>query len=182
MPEFEVKAEGLEMVERFRSAAPVPVREMMRVAEGALLSGNLLRFDRQVDPEGKPWPPSQRVIKSGGKTLYKSGNLMDSITSDSGSDFAAVGTNMIYGNVHQFGFDGDVNVRAHARRVRGRDVWGQGEGRGRRKQRLVASGVGFVRAHSRRMKIPKRTFLGMNDADAEEIIQRLLVLMERRLP
>jgi phage virion morphogenesis protein len=155
---------------------------MMRVAEGALLSGNLLRFDRQVDPDGRPWPPSKRVLKQGGKTLYKSGRLFDSITSESGPDFASVGTNMIYGNVHQFGFDGDVAVRAHVRRVRGRDVWGQGEGRGRRKQQLMASGVGFVRAHTRRMRIPPRPFLGMSGDDATEIIQRFTDLVEKRLP
>ena len=71
---------------------------------GAYLeTSTVLRFDDGVDPQGQPWLPSQRVLQFGGKTLIKGGFLRSSITHDAGPDFAEVGTNLVYGGIHQEG-------------------------------------------------------------------------------
>lgn len=50
-----------------------------------------------------------------------------------------VGTNVGYGRVHEFGFKGKVNVRAHARNIKGQKI--------------------AVRAHPRNLDISARPFL-----------------------
>lgn len=61
------------------------------------------RFHTETSPDGKPWKKSLRAMLTGGKTLTKSGHLGDSMTSDSGRDWAAWGSNMIYARIHQLG-------------------------------------------------------------------------------
>ena len=54
--------------------------------------------------QGRPkWKPSMRVAKEGGVTLQKSGRLAASITSQATGNQAAVGTNVIYAAIQQFG-------------------------------------------------------------------------------
>lgn len=63
------------------------------------------RFEKGVDPEGKPWKVSQRVAKAQGKaqTLIDSALLMSSIHHTPGNDNVEVGTNLIYAAIHQNG-------------------------------------------------------------------------------
>jgi phage gpG-like protein len=61
---------------------------------------------------------------------------------------ALVGTNVSYGRTHEFGFSGEVGVKAHLRRVR------QAFGRKLKKVKQVS-----VRAHSRTVNLPERSFL-----------------------
>jgi phage gpG-like protein len=56
------------------------------------------------------------------------------------------GTNVRYAGVHEFGFRGTVSVRAHLRQVT--QVFGR-----------PISATQHVRAHSRRMNLPERSFL-----------------------
>jgi phage gpG-like protein len=58
----------------------------------------------------------------------------------------SVGTKVKYAGVHEFGFAGTVNVRAHLRHVK--QVFG----------RPIAA-TQNVRAHSRRVNLPERSFL-----------------------
>jgi phage gpG-like protein len=61
---------------------------------------------------------------------------------------SAIGTNVEYAGVHEYGFTGQVVVRAHRRKVRSRDV--------RRKRKVVAKGVAFVGSFVRWMSVPER--------------------------
>jgi phage gpG-like protein len=61
---------------------------------------------------------------------------------------ALVGTNVSYGRAHEFGFSGEVGVKAHLRRVK------QAFGRKLKKAKQVS-----VRAHSRTVNLPERSFL-----------------------
>jgi phage virion morphogenesis protein len=61
------------------------------------------RFATGIGPDGNPWKPSHRVQERGGKTLIDHNNLVNSITNDSGDDYAAWGTNVIYALMHQEG-------------------------------------------------------------------------------
>ncbi len=85
------------------------------------------RFKESTDPEGRPWLPlSQATLsqRAGGKKAYKKGggltkraqgifsnsrplvdrgHLRDSITYRVTGDGVEIGTNMVYGAIHQFG-------------------------------------------------------------------------------
>lgn len=72
---------------------------------------------------------------------------------------SAIGSNVKYAGVHEFGFDGVVQVKAFTRRQVSNDVLaGQRRGftaRGKR-ERLSASGIARVKAHTRRVHFPAR--------------------------
>lgn len=72
----------------------------MRKIAGTLLTETQFNF---LD-EGRPnWTPSLAAEERNGQTLQESGRLIRSISSDSDSSHAAVGTNVVYGPIHQFG-------------------------------------------------------------------------------
>lgn len=52
---------------------------------------------------GQKWKASQRAEREGGKTLQQSGQLVASLTTQSGNDFARIGTNKVYAAVHHLG-------------------------------------------------------------------------------
>ncbi len=68
----------------------------------AMVAKTVLRFQTGEGPDGV-WPPSQRVIKHGGKTLVLSGRLQGSQTHNVLQDGTEWGTNLIYAAVQQFG-------------------------------------------------------------------------------
>lgn len=73
---------------------------------------------------------------------------------------SAIGSNVKYAGVHEFGFDGTVKVRAFTRRQVSNDVV-RGQGRRgfrarERGERVTASGFARVKAHTRRMRFPAR--------------------------
>lgn len=58
-----------------------------------------------VGPDGVPWPTSLRAAESGGRTLYDSGRLRDSITYRASAREVEIGSNLHYAAIHQFGGD-----------------------------------------------------------------------------
>lgn len=64
---------------------------------------------------------------------------------------ATVGTNVKYGKVHEYGFSGVVSIPGHVRKVATQSV------KVGRKQ--IAQGIAFVRAHTRKLNLPQRSFL-----------------------
>lgn len=101
----------------------IPVRKILTAIGDLELMQTKLRFRKEQAPDGTQWLKSQRVIKHGGKTLRKSGNLFNSIGRHVSKDFVEVGTNLKYAKPHQEGgkitVPGHV-VRAHQRRRGGR--------------------------------------------------------------
>jgi phage gpG-like protein len=77
---------------------------------------------------------------------------------------SAIGSNVEYMGVHEFGFRGIVTVKKHVRRIASRDVRGVVD----QKRRIVAKGVAFVREHEREMDVPQRApiRLGIEDRAA----------------
>lgn len=51
----------------------------------------------------KPWGASTKKRRAGGKKLQDSTHLAGSITYDADSSSVALGTNVVYGAIHQFG-------------------------------------------------------------------------------
>ncbi|SFZ86000.1 phage virion morphogenesis (putative tail completion) protein [Devosia enhydra] len=107
------------------------------------------RFATERAPDGSPWPSSIRALVSGGKTLTDSARLRNSITWEPASDRVAVGTNVIYAAVHQFG--------AVIRPVRAAAL------------RFRIPGIGWVTRKS--VTIPRRAFLGLDQDDQTMIAQ-----------
>jgi phage virion morphogenesis protein len=79
-----------------------------------LLISHRDRFDRQVDPEGRPWAPlspQYRARKSRNRDiiLVFNGYLRDLLRYQTSSTEFVFGTDRIYGATHQFG-DPDRNI------------------------------------------------------------------------
>lgn len=89
---------------------------------------------------------------SGQVLNIRTGNLHRSIhqqvTSSGGLVVGEVNTNVRYGVAHEYGFTGTVNVKASMRQIR------QAFGRPLKSLRYVQ-----IRAHSRNVKLPERSFL-----------------------
>lgn len=131
---------------------------------GALLEASVRRrFDTGQGPGGVPWPISQRVARHGGKTLVDKGNLESSIRYDVRPGELEVGVDGVgasskFAYVHQFGFEGAVQIAAHTRTVS--EAFGIP---------LPGPVTQNVKAHSRNMKIPARPMLGIDDDDRRDM-------------
>jgi phage gpG-like protein len=66
---------------------------------------------------------------------------------------SALGSNVAYAKIHEFGFDGDVEVKAHKRRIIALDRY---ERKGQRLVQTQSGLPGEIRAHSRHMRMPAR--------------------------
>lgn len=102
--------------------------------------------------DGKPWPIAKDPRRQG-MELIKTGNLRNSLLVERGPGKITISFGkepvVNYAQVHNEGFDGEVNVRAFTRMVKGK------------KQE--------VKAHKKHMRIPQRQFLGESKA-LEELL------------
>ncbi|MBN8294732.1 phage virion morphogenesis protein [Rhodobacter sp. NTK016B] len=129
--------------------ASTDMTELMDDIGRALVSGAVERIgSTNVSPDGAAWQPSHRATEKGGKTLHDSGELMRSINSWASPDQVAVGTNKVYGAVHQFGAaTGSLGV------------WVGNDKHGREKTVLSPWG-----------DIPARPYLGISDEEELTIL------------
>lgn len=130
------------------------------------LAGERMKWsiDENFDVGGRPvpWIPSKRAMRDAGQTLVDSRRLQKSTTYHySSAGYLEIGTNVKYAAIHQYGFAGSVNVKSHSRKVKSRDV--------KEKKKIIAKGIGFVSSHTRRMNMPARPFLVVQDEDVTEI-------------
>jgi phage virion morphogenesis protein len=133
----------------------------------AVVSETLERFRKEEAPDGSKWHPSQRAANTGGKTLTHRGHLRDSITYRAQAEGVEVGTNRVYAAIHQFGFNGTQSVPAHERRIL------QAFGKPLDKPRTVQ-----VKAHSRRMNLVARPFLGIGANEQAAIEDQIMTHLE----
>ena len=103
-----------------------------------LVTSTVERFERETGPDGQPWQPSARALAQGGKTLSDSGRLRGSITHVAGREGVDVGTNVIYGAIHQFG-SGDLERPTG---IPARPYLGLDDGDRRAVERLVERFIG----------------------------------------
>ena len=125
--------------------------EINRDISNVVKSNTEERFFTQKSPDGKPWKKSKRAAKKGGSTLVDTGNLKNSILSDWSDKTAEVGTNVEYADVHQFGFNDKVKIKAFKRKSK-------------------SGKTSLVKAHERNLNIEKRPFLGLSAKDRKEIL------------
>jgi len=106
--------------------------------------------DEKHGPDGERWPewsPGYAATRHGGQDkLESTGDLIESINAFADAQTAGWGTNMAYGAIQHFGFDGSQSVRSHTRK-------------------------GYpVAAHTRQMHIPARPYLGVSDENLTELL------------
>lgn len=155
------------------------MRSMARV----LKTGAQLRFRTGVGPDGTAWPHSRRASEEGGQTMSLTRRLRNSITAASSNTTAAVGTNVVYAAIHQFGgvirakkgpfLAIPVTPQARAAgsptRMPGLHVWQTLKG-----QFVMGDDKGNVHFLLRRqVTMPERPFLGASEADKTELVKVL---------
>jgi phage virion morphogenesis protein len=126
---------------------------------GAILQNDAkLNFRKQSAPDGTPWKKTAR----GGQILSDTRRLRNSIQHEWGNDYAKVGTNVVYGPIHQYGLSGSQSVAAHVRRI----------------TQAFGNPLAFpvyvnVGSHTRKMNVPARPFLGVGKRAADKINRAL---------
>ena len=133
----------------------------------SLVTSTLHRFETGIAPDGSPWPPSLRVLSHGGKTLVESARLMRSVTYVASETGVEIGTNVIYGAIHQLGGQIDQAARSQTLHFkRSKRTGGMLPGF-RRKGKGTESREVAVGAYT--ITMPARPFLGLDDDDTKEI-------------
>lgn len=77
--------------------------KVMRKIAGVMEYAVEQNFQTEGARLGKRWKPSQRAMRDKGRTLQDTGRLIGSMVKDYGPNYAIVGTNVVYGPIHQFG-------------------------------------------------------------------------------
>jgi phage gpG-like protein len=108
------------------------------------------RFQNEEDPEGNKWQASIRAENEGGKTLSKTADLKNSISSQANATGFAVGTNKIYANTMQEG--GEWTIRATTS-----------------KGLVFKIGERWIRKKEVKITMPKRKYIGISRGDMVEI-------------
>ena len=86
-----------------RAAAVLSDPPLAEIGERLVIS-TINRFERERDPDGTPWLPSQRALAENSQTLTDTGRLKGLITYLVVDDEELlVGTNVVYAAIHQFG-------------------------------------------------------------------------------
>ncbi|MEN8721867.1 MAG: phage virion morphogenesis protein [Alphaproteobacteria bacterium] len=100
---FEIETDtATAMFARLRGATDDMTPVMADIAS-FLESRSIDSFENQIAPDGTPWQPSQAAGERGGLTLVDKARLRDSVAGFYGSDFAGVGSNLVYARIHQLG-------------------------------------------------------------------------------
>lgn len=125
-----------------------------------LVASTHRRFVSQTDPDGNKWAalsPDYKATKRNSRILTESGRLRDSINSQPGRDMVRVGTNVVYGAIHQLG--GTIVPRKASHLVF-----------------RLATGVVLAKS----VTLPARPYLGISDDDEEMIAEIVFGFVERR--
>lgn len=142
-----------------------------------LKTGTQLRFRTMRAPDDSPWKKARR----GGQTLSLSRRLRNSITGAYDRTSAAVGTNVLYAAIHQFG--GVIRAKSgpflaipvtpaamqagSPRNMQGLHVWQTTKG-----QYVLGDDKGTVHFLLRaKVTMPARPFLGASEADQAELVR-----------
>lgn len=92
----EIKALLGRLSQRTKDLTPV-----MRTIGQIVRTSVIKNFEKGGRPER--WQPSQRALMAGGLTLVDTARLRNSINAKASSNSVEIGTNVIYGAIHQLG-------------------------------------------------------------------------------
>lgn len=138
------------------------------------------RFSEQswVDSSTQPW--KQRKVRnkrnSGRAILVQTGALRRSVRiSNTTSDSVKISSNIPYAAVHNDGFRGSVAIPAHTRSrlEKKQETYTTRAGKQRKRTVQSIAATYQVRAHSRRVNMPRRRFLGESYYQHQQIIRMI---------
>lgn len=92
--------QALQQVSKFRRAV------LLDQLADLMLTQNRKRLDQSKEsPDGESWAPLNESYAEtkGGEVLEESGQLLDSLQAQSGSDGVTLGSNLVYAAVHLYG-------------------------------------------------------------------------------
>ena len=121
------------------------------------------RFETEMEPGGQAWIPSLRATEEGGQTLTDSARLRQSISRAVSDVEVAVGTNVIYAAIHQFGGKIEQPERTQTLLIDD-DTGGFVSTRTSVEARVVDAKI-----PARTIDVIPRPFLGISDADVTAI-------------
>ncbi|MFD1330255.1 phage virion morphogenesis protein [Mycoplana ramosa] len=151
------------------AAAATHPGDLMASFAAAMLTATQRRFERETDPDGRPWPPLAKrttMKKVRGKRrgsdhiLRETTRLYRSLTTRSDNRSAEIGTNLTYAGIHQFG--GEIqqyarSQRASLKKIRNRYRFVRPGTKGAEERRIT------IGEHS--VRIPARPYLGFSAED-----------------
>lgn len=151
-------AEVQQMARRLGAAlGRVNFKPLMELIGAHLITSTQLRFEKGKGPGGVSWPVSRRAQQGGGQTLMLTRRLYDSIAQDgplATAQNVEIGTNLIYGAIHQFG----GTISPHVIEAR-------------RGKALFIPGIGFRRrVNHLGSAMPARPYLGIDSQDESLLI------------
>lgn len=130
----------------------------------------------------EPWRKRRSKKGTGRSILVQTGRLRRAtrITSNSGG-IVRIGNDTPYAKAHNEGFRGQVNVKAHTRNKYTKTKIGSGKltkkGKERMKTINTLSGTIDVKAHTKRMNLPERRFMG----ESQYLTTRLKRILQAEL-
>lgn len=153
MPGTSIRLDGdvSALLRRMRAYSELDRKNLNAALAETARESTLERFRQSKGPDGKRWKTSIRAAAVGGKTLIDTAQLRNSIKSYSDEKGFAVGTNVKHGATHQFGEKGRT-IRAKTSRGLRFQVGGR-----------------WITKKQVKVKIPARPFLGLSEADMQEI-------------
>lgn len=153
-------------------ARATALRPAMEDAGQYLVRATRSRFDQERDPQGVPWAPlspEYRKRKKGGKILQATRKLRN-IAHQTTDTSVAVGTNRIYGAIHQLG--GTIRQKSRSQLIRfnkrGKFMSAAKAAKAKRQVKTVQATIG-----KRLVRIPARPYLGINRQDQDRLIRIL---------
>jgi phage virion morphogenesis protein len=121
--------------------------EMLSAIGETLVASTQKRFEQGVGPDGTAWEPSNRADNTKrGKTLVNTKVLKNSISWATNGNEVHVGTNKEYARIHQLG--GEITPK---------------------KASWLVFKIGGRTVRTRKVTIPARPYLGINNEDKIEI-------------
>ena len=141
------------LLRKTRALAELDKKKLNAALGQGVRASTLDRFKTGKGPDGRRWPPSQRAIAEGGKTLVDSAQLRNSIQVKSDYTGFAVGTNAKHASTHQLGAKNRL-IKAKRKKYLRFKVNGR-----------------WVMKKKVKVTIPARPFLGLSDDDMQEIQQ-----------
>lgn len=157
-----------EAVKKMERAFNNAWKKLPKIVGNEVVNFSKENFNRQgfLDSSVQRWRPRRNNKGRGRAILVKSARLKRSIRiTKIDTDVVAVGSDVTYAKVHNEGFNGVVNVKGHSRKLYGKSkIYSLSEltKTGRRKSKTVSFQVGEsnVSSHTKRMRMPKRQFIG----------------------
>jgi len=120
--------------------------------------------------QGQSFERWKKGAKKKGTTLVNSGAMRAANFYTTQPGQTTVKNNMPYAKAHNEGLEETVTIKAHTRNKYGKAKKGTGKLTKKGKERMQTvtfkTGESKVKSHSRKMKIPKRQFMPINENDS----------------